>query len=96
MTGVTGTGQVDAAAIERQVLALKNASSIPVAVGFGISSPADAAAVGRFADGVVVGSALVKIIAATGSSPDLLPQVKNFIRSLKDGLRTKKIAPASL
>jgi tryptophan synthase alpha chain len=87
MTGVTGAGQVDAAAIEEAVLTLKAESDVPVAVGFGISSPADAAAVGRFADAVVVGSALVKVIAAYGKSPELLPQVKAFVRALKGGLR---------
>lgn len=87
MTGVTGVQQVDAAAIEGRVLALKDQSPVPVAVGFGISSPADAAAVGRFADAVVVGSALVKVVAAYGSSPDLLPQVQAFVRALKEGLR---------
>jgi len=86
MTGVTGAGQVDAAAIEDAVISLKSQCQIPVAVGFGISSPADAAAVGRFADAVVVGSALVKVIAAYGKSPELLPQVETFVRALKGGL----------
>jgi tryptophan synthase alpha chain len=87
MTGVTGSRQVDAEAIERQVRDLRRRCDLPVAVGFGISSPADAAAVGRFADAVVVGSALVKIIAELGASPELVPQVKTFVRTLKDGIR---------
>jgi tryptophan synthase alpha chain len=87
MTGVTGTSQVDAAAIEQQVKDLQQLSPVPVAVGFGISSPADAAAVGRFADAVVVGSALVKVVAAYGASPELPVRVGDFIRSLKQGLR---------
>jgi tryptophan synthase alpha chain len=87
MTGVTGAAQVDAASIEEAVLSLKEGCNVPVAVGFGISTPADAAAVGRFADAVVVGSALVKVVAAYGKSPELLPQVKAFVRALKGGLR---------
>ncbi len=87
MTGVTGASQVDAGAIEEQVRMLQGLSPVPVAVGFGIASPADAAAVGRFADAVVVGSALVKVVAAYGASAELLPRVGSFIRSLKDGLR---------
>jgi tryptophan synthase alpha chain len=87
MTGVTGSRQVDAEAIERQVSDLRRCSRLPVAVGFGIGSAADAAAVGRFADAVVVGSALVKIVAGCGNSPELVPQVKAFVRSLKNGLR---------
>lgn len=87
MTGVTGASQVDAAAIEEQVRLLQGLSPVPVAVGFGIASPADAAAVGRFADAVVVGSALVKVVEAYGASSELLPRVGSFVRSLKDGLR---------
>ncbi len=87
MTGVTGSRQVDVEAIERQVTELRQRTSLPVAVGFGIVSAEDAAAVGRFADAAVVGSALVKIIAAYGNSPELASQVKAFVRSLKSGLR---------
>jgi tryptophan synthase alpha chain len=87
MTGVTGASQIDAAAIEQQVSDLQQFSPVPVAVGFGIASPADAAAVGRFADAVVVGSALVKVVAAYGASPELVARVGAFVRSLKEGLR---------
>ena len=54
--------------------------------GFGIPPPADAAAVARFADAVVVGSALVKVIAAHAGSAALLPQVGEFVRRLKGGI----------
>ncbi len=87
MTGVTGASQIDVAAIEQQVSELQQFSPVPVAVGFGISSPVDAAAVGCFADAVVVGSALVKVVAAYGASPELAARVGAFVRSLKEGLR---------
>ena len=87
MTGVTGSQQVDAEAIEKAVRAVQDKSRVPVAVGFGISTSADAAAVGAFADAVVVGSALVKIIETHGKSDDLLPRVREFISSLKEGMR---------
>lgn len=86
MTGVTGVQRVDAGAIAAEVSALRSSSPVPVAVGFGIASPADAAAVAGFADAVVVGSALVKIIAA---ADDPAVEAAAFVRSLKDG-----IAPA--
>jgi len=89
MTGVTGTSQVDAASIEEAVRRLRAQSPVPVAVGFGISSAADAAAVGSFADAVVVGSALVKVVAAYGSSPELAEQAGAFIRALKQSLRRR-------
>ena len=88
MTGVTGTKRIDAAAIADEVRKIQEQSPVPVAVGFGISTPADASAVARFADAVVVGSALVKIIATHGTGKDLLPEVRTFIRSLKEGVQT--------
>ncbi len=89
MTGVTGVSQVDATAIEAAVRSLRAQSPVPVAVGFGISSPEDAAAVGAFADAVVVGSAVVKVVAAYGASSELPARVGEFVRSLKQGLRRR-------
>ena len=86
MTGVTGAQQINPDDIRDAVEELKQMSAVPVGVGFGISSVADAKAVGKFADGVVVGSALVKIIAEYGHDEKLLPQVGAFIASLKQGL----------
>jgi tryptophan synthase alpha chain len=83
MTGVTGSKQVDTAAIAEPVRLLKEQSPVPVAVGFGVSTPADAEAVARFADAVVVGSALVKLIGEFGGEPALLDEVRSFVRQLK-------------
>jgi tryptophan synthase alpha chain len=87
MTGVTGSQAVDAGAIAAEVTALRARSPVPVAVGFGITSPGDAAAVARFADAVVVGSALVRIVAAGSGSEELLPRVREFVGGLKAGMR---------
>ncbi len=86
MTGVTGAQPIAPDDIRAAVEELKGMSNVPVGVGFGISTVEDARAVGEFADGVVVGSALVKIIAEYGQSKELLPQVGQFIASLKQGL----------
>jgi len=83
MTGVTGSQKVDAEAISVAVTALKEQSSVPVAVGFGVSTPEDAKAVAKIADAVVVGSALVKLIDEFSSSPNLLGEVGDFVRQLK-------------
>ncbi|MCW8859984.1 MAG: tryptophan synthase subunit alpha, partial [Deltaproteobacteria bacterium] len=72
--------------ISAAVTTLKEMSPVPVGVGFGISTVEDARAVGEFADGVVVGSALVKIIAEHGQSQELLPEVAKYISGLKQGL----------
>lgn len=89
MTGVTGTRQVDTDAIRAEVGAVREKSAVPVAVGFGITTPDDAAAVAEFADAVVVGSALVKIIAAYGKSGELGSRAASFVRSLREGMKYK-------
>ncbi|GAB4170737.1 MAG: tryptophan synthase subunit alpha [Geothermobacteraceae bacterium] len=86
MTGVTGASRVDPAAIAAEVEKVRQDSPVPVAVGFGIASPQDAAAVARFADGVVVGSALVKVIADFGRSDRLEAEVSAFVGALRQGI----------
>lgn len=65
-TGVTGARQELAGGLEREVAALRAATPVPVAVGFGISTPEQAAVVARVADGVIVGSALVELLGREG------------------------------
>ena len=86
MTGVTGSQKISPAAIRVAVEELKEMTDVPVGVGFGITTAEDARAVGAFADGVVVGSALVKIVEEKGQSDELLPRVAEFIAELKHGL----------
>jgi len=86
MTGVTGTQAVDAAAIADAVAGVCRQSPVPVAVGFGVKTPADARAVAAFADAVVVGSALVQVIATHGRSPRLTEEVLSFARVLKQAV----------
>jgi tryptophan synthase alpha chain len=88
MTGVTGSQQVNPAAIADAVRDIQAHCQVPVAVGFGITTPVDAKAVAGFADAVVVGSALVNIIAAAGRSPELLNEVRAFMTALSEGVRT--------
>jgi tryptophan synthase alpha chain len=64
VSGVTGVKEADADAVRPAVERVRRASGLPVAVGFGIRTPERAAAVARIADAVVVGSALVDVIAA--------------------------------
>ena len=66
VAGITGLQQAAQASIEEAVARLKASAKIPVAVGFGIRTPDQAAAIARVADGVVVGSALVELIAKHG------------------------------
>ena len=68
VAGITGTQQAAQASIDEAVARLKAATDIPVAVGFGVRTPEQARAIGALADGVVVGSALVDLVALHGAS----------------------------
>jgi len=66
VAGITGKQQAALGSIEDAVARLKAATELPVAVGFGVRTPEQASAIARVADGVVVGSALVDIVAQHG------------------------------
>lgn len=73
VAGVTGMQQAAQGSIEDAVAKLKAASSIPVAVGFGVRTPEQASEIAKVADGVVVGSALVDLVKQHGTNaPDHL------------------------
>ncbi|MDT8440581.1 MAG: tryptophan synthase subunit alpha [Desulfuromonadales bacterium] len=83
MTGVTGSQRVDADAIAASVEELRQVSPVPVAVGFGVTTADDARQIAGFADAVVVGSALVRLIAEHAGSDRLYDEVKLFATALK-------------
>ncbi len=84
--GVTGASSALAADLAQSIARVREATGLPVAVGFGISSAEQAAAVGRLADGVVVGSALVDAVGSGG-----VAAARRFLGELRDGL---DLAPA--
>ncbi len=88
LTGVTGSKLGDTDAIGLRVAALKSMTDLPVAAGFGISNPEDALALSREADGVIVGSALVRIIETASEDSDYLSRLSDFVASLKGAIRT--------
>jgi tryptophan synthase alpha chain len=81
-TGVTGERDEMTRDTEALVKRVRSVSDLPVAVGFGISSPEQVRAVWRFADAAVVGSAIVKQIEKLGHSQDLVKRIGEFVRSL--------------
>ena len=92
VTGVTGVKEADAGAVAPHVARIKAASSLPVAVGFGIKTPERAAAVARVADGVVVGSALVEEIAgALERNESAAAKVLELARSLAQAVREARV-----
>ncbi|MFH2011116.1 MAG: tryptophan synthase subunit alpha [Pseudomonadota bacterium] len=88
VTGVTGAKVNFDSHIEEYVGKVKKLTGfkLPVGVGFGISTPEQAATVARWADGVIVGSAIVKIIEENLNSPDILVKVGQFVKNLKGGI----------
>ena len=81
--GVTGAREAVADGAEEMVRRIRAVTSLPVALGFGISTPEHVREVGRWADAAVVGSGLVKIIADAGASDDLYSRVEEYVRWLK-------------
>lgn len=86
-TGVTGARQQLDPELEEHVATARKLSKLPVAVGFGISNPAQVAAVAALADGVVVGSAIVDVIARVGNSPELADAVQRMVTPLVEACR---------
>src|SRR3989475_3974747 len=87
LTGVTGERQELPPDLAAQIRALRRVTTKPVCVGFGISTPAQVAAVGGLADGAGVGSAIVRLVEERACSPSLVVAVGEFIAELKAPLR---------
>lgn len=83
--GVTGTRSEIKTDLESITKAIKEATSIPVAIGFGINTPEQAKKYSALADGVIVGSAIVKIIEKYGV--DAPSYVYDYVKSMKDAIR---------
>lgn len=82
VTGVTGTRSQVPAGLEQVIAGIRQYSTVPVCVGFGISSAAQAGSLGRLADGVIVGSRLIQLVDEDAS----LEKAGCFIRKLKRAL----------
>ena len=70
---------------EGMVKLVKEVKDIPCAIGFGISTPEQAKKMAAISDGVIVGSAIVRIVAQHGQ--DCVPHVVEYVRSMKDAIR---------
>jgi tryptophan synthase alpha chain len=81
VTGVRGAITTDLASI---VAAVRQAAAVPAAVGFGIHTPEQAALMARIADGVIVGSAIVKIVAEHGEAAG--PHIYRYVKEMKEAV----------
>jgi tryptophan synthase alpha chain len=95
ITGITGTAAPDTGRVAAAVERIKAHTPLPVAVGFGVKTPSQAAAIGRVADGVVVGSALVNAVRdsldAGGRATDhTVAAVAGMVEGLAQGVRAAR------
>ena len=85
--GVTGTGGLDYAAIKTYTASVKAVCPLPVCLGFGINTGADAHALAPFADGLIVGSAFMRLVEEHVDTPDALPEIiADKVRELRAGM----------
>ncbi len=88
-TGVTGERASMSDSVAPLVTAMRGVTELPLAVGFGISTAEHVRAIGAIADGVVVGSAFVRVIEENASSPQLPARMEALARELASGLLSK-------
>ncbi|PYM24321.1 MAG: tryptophan synthase subunit alpha [Candidatus Rokuibacteriota bacterium] len=92
LTGVTGARRELPKDLDAQIRTLRLVTTKPVCVGFGVSTPEQVAAVGQIADGVAVGSAIVRTIEEHTGTAALVDRVGDFIAALKQPLRVSSSA----
>jgi tryptophan synthase alpha chain len=90
VTGVTGARTVLPSDLEEHVNNLRGVTDLPIGVGFGISTPTQAAEVAGFADAVVVGSAISLLIEANAASSDLVMKVAELVGSMKLAMKAAR------
>ncbi len=86
VTGVTGARTELSERLPSFVKKVRRFTDVPVGVGFGISTPEQAKEVSAYSDGVIVGSAIINIIAKNAGSKDLLKKVGSFVSALKGAI----------
>ncbi|NLM11065.1 MAG: tryptophan synthase subunit alpha [Clostridiaceae bacterium] len=84
--GVTGVRENIGDEAREMVELVKTVNDIPCAIGFGVSTPEQAVKMTKFADGVIVGSAIVKIVEKYGS--ECVPYVVEYVRTMKNAIKT--------
>jgi len=85
-TGVTGAHGAPSEGIGEQVQKIQQYTDTPVCVGFGINTPEQAAMVASVSDGIIVGSAIVRIIEAHQDQADVAQKVQNFVETLTQAI----------
>ncbi|WHZ21830.1 MAG: Tryptophan synthase alpha chain [Nitrospira sp.] len=87
LTGITGAKLNDMAGVRDNVAKIRKQTKTPVAVGFGVATPDDAASVAEIADAVIVGSAIVRLVETHGQDGRFIQETGSFVRSLKTAMQ---------
>jgi tryptophan synthase alpha chain len=86
-TGVTGERDSISSAVAPLIRSVREVTDLPLAVGFGVSTPEHVAEIGRQAEAVVVGSAIIRLIEQNAGNASLELQLESFVRELKHGFQ---------
>lgn len=86
LTGITGAKHINTKDVNKHIKFIRNQVKLPINIGFGISKPQHVRALSPMADGVVVGSAIVKLIEKYGRSKSLHTKVARYVKSLVNAL----------
>ncbi|WP_447977364.1 tryptophan synthase subunit alpha [Candidatus Nitrospira bockiana] len=92
LTGITGATLTDIDDVARNVRKVQRLTKTPIAIGFGVATADDAARMAPIADGVIVGSAIVRQVDAHHQDPRMPDRVAEFVRSLKSALQVAPVA----
>lgn len=84
--GITGADHLDTQSVKSHLTAIRKKTKLPIAVGFGIKTPEVASEIAKFADGVVVGSALVDTMGSRKSAADMLATLQDQVKGLATGV----------
>ncbi len=90
LRGVTGARAEMPTDLRENVEKIRRSTSLPLAVGFGVSEPHHARQIAEIADGVVVGSALVRLIDESAGKPDFSDRLRAYSQSLLDGIQSAR------
>jgi tryptophan synthase alpha chain len=97
ITGITGTRAATTEQLEAAIPRIRRVTELPIAIGFGVRSPQQAAVAVRVADAAVVASALIDTLAANldaagKAKPDAVRKVLDQVRALAEGVRGARVA----
>ena len=88
ITGVTGTAKPQVEEVAKDIQRIRTVTELPLIVGFGISTPQQASQIAPYADGIVIGSAVVQMIEEHADKFDLVTHVAHYAKEIKEASQT--------